>query len=201
MTTPVIAVTGGIASGKSTVCAAFESLGRTVIDADQLSRELVEPGQPALQEIISRFGQELLAADGRLDRRELRERVFADASARRDLEAILHPRIRELLRQRAESAPGPYALVAVPLLIETGAYAWVRRVLLVDVPEDVQRTRVMQRDAIDAAQASAILAAQADRRARWRVATDVIINDGSLADLARQAKRLDQRWSVQLLPR
>lgn len=200
MTTPVIAVTGGIASGKSTVCAAFESLGRTVIDADQLSRELVEPGQPALQEIISRFGQELLAADGRLDRRELRERVFADASARRDLEAILHPRIRELLRQRAESAPGPYALVAVPLLIETGAYAWVRRVLLVDVPEDVQRTRVMQRDAIDAAQASAILAAQADRRARWRVATDVIINDGSLADLARQAKRLDQRWSAQLSP-
>lgn len=201
MTTPVIAVTGGIASGKSTVCAAFESLGRTVIDADQLSRELVEPGQPALQEIISCFGQELLAADGRLDRRELRERVFADASARRDLEAILHPRIRELLRQRAESAPGPYALVAVPLLIETGAYAWVRRVLLVDVPEDVQRTRVMQRDAIDAAQASAILAAQADRRARWRVATDVIINDGSLADLARQAQRLDQRWSAQLSPR
>lgn len=199
LSTPVIAVTGGIASGKSSVCAAFAALGRTVIDADDISRELVEPGQPALQQIVSRFGQGILDAEGRLDRRALREQVFADGAARRDLEAILHPGIRELLRQRAESAPGPYALIAVPLLLETGAYAWVRRVLLVDVPEAVQRQRVMQRDTIDAAQATAILAVQAGRRERWRVATDVIINDGSLADLARQAERLDRLWRERLL--
>lgn len=169
-------------------------MGRTVVDADQLSRELVEPGQPALQEILSRFGQDILDADGRLDRRQLRAKVFADRSARLDLEAILHPRIRQQLRLRAEAAAGPYALIAVPLLRETGDYHWVRRVLLVDVPEAVQRARVMQRDAIDAAQADAILASQASRRERWQIAQDVIINDGELGSLALQAQRLDRYW-------
>lgn len=195
MSTPVVAVTGGIASGKSTVCAAFASRGRSVFDADQISRELVEPGQPALQSIVDRFGQVMLDAAGRLDRRRLREQVFANAGDRADLEAILHPRIREALRQRAEAAPGPYALIAVPLLLETGAYAWVRRVLLVDVPEAVQLARVMQRDRVDAAQARAILAAQAPRRARWAIASDVIINDGELAMIAPAVEALDRRWS------
>ena len=198
MSTPVVAVTGGIASGKSTVCAAFEALGRTVVDADQVSRELVEPGQPALREITRRFGNGVLDREGRLDRRALRERVFADAAARLDLEAILHPRIRELLQARAEAAPGPYALIAVPLLLETGAYGWVQRVLLVDVPEAVQLQRVMERDRVDAAQASAIVAVQAPRRARWGIATDVIINDGSLADIDRTVRALDARWAAGL---
>ncbi|MCK7593341.1 dephospho-CoA kinase [Pseudomarimonas salicorniae] len=198
MSTPVMAVTGGIASGKSAACAAFEGLGRRVIDADLVSRELVEPGQPALSAITSRFGAGMLDADGRLDRRRLRQHVFSNEAARRDLEAILHPRIRETLRQRAEASSGPYALVAVPLLLETGAYGWVRRVLLVDVPEPLQVERVMQRDDIGRAEAQAILSAQAPRRARWAIADDVLLNDGSLADLGHAVERLDRRWRKQL---
>lgn len=198
MSTTVVAVTGGIASGKSTVCAAFERLGRTVVDADLISRELVEPGQAALQEIVQRFGAGILDPEGRLDRRALREQVFSNAAARLDLEAILHPRIRERLKQGAQAAPGPYSLIAVPLLLETGAYGWVSRVLLVDVPEALQVRRVMRRDAVDAAQAKAILGVQAPRRARWRIATDVILNDGSLADLDRAVLALDARWTAGL---
>lgn len=195
MNTPVVAVTGGIASGKSTVCARFQALGRTVIDADQVSRELVVPGQPALAEIGRHFGSQVLQEDGQLNRRVLREQVFADAGARAALEAILHPRIRGQLQQRAQAAPGPYALIAVPLLLETGAYRWVRRVLLVDVPEPVQLARVMARDRVDLAQAQSILAAQAARRARWSIADDVIINDGPLDALDLAVRALDRRWT------
>ena len=191
----VIAVTGGIASGKSAVCEAFSALGRQVDDADQVARELVAPGEPALAQIVQRFGPEMLDASGALDRGRLRAQVFASSEDRLALEGILHPRIRDTLRRRAAQAPGPYSLVAVPLLLESGGWEWVDRVLLVDVPESVQLDRVIRRDRVDMEQAQAVLAAQAPRRARWAIADDVIINDGPLAALAPVVAALDQRWT------
>ena len=191
----VIAVTGGIASGKSAVCEAFSALGRQVDDADQVARELVAPGEPALAQIVQRFGPEMLDASGALDRGRLRAQVFASPEDRLALEGILHPRIRDTLRRRAAQAPGPYSLVAVPLLLESGGWEWVDRVLLVDVPESVQLDRVIRRDRVDMEQAQAVLAAQAPRRARWAIADDVIINDGPLAALAPVVAALDQRWT------
>jgi dephospho-CoA kinase len=205
-----IAVTGGIASGKSEVTRRFESHGVVVLDADRIARELVEPGAPALAEITTRFGPALIDAQGQLDRRRLREIVFADAAARRDLEAILHPRVRETLRQRAAATTGAYVLLAIPLLIETertaaaasgipaaggtAPYAWVDRILVVDVPTPVQIARVMRRDAIDQAAAHALLAAQATRADRLARAHDVIVNDGDLAHLDAAVQRLHARY-------
>ncbi|HEU4663905.1 MAG TPA: dephospho-CoA kinase, partial [Dokdonella sp.] len=135
----VVALTGGVASGKSAAAARFAALGAHVIDADVVARELVEPGQPALREIVAAFGADALQTDGTLDRRALRERVFADAAARRRLEAILHPRVRDVLLRRARTPRDGYAMVVVPLLAENAPeYAWVDRVLVVDVPREVQ---------------------------------------------------------------
>jgi dephospho-CoA kinase len=189
-----IAVTGGIASGKSEVTRRFEARGIQILDADLIARALVEPGQPALAEIRARFGPGVLDASGRLDRRRLREQVFADAAARRALEAILHPRVRDALRAGVTGASGPFVLLAIPLLVESGDYAWVDRVLVVDVPREVQRARVMQRDAVDRAGAEAVIAAQATREARLARATDVIVNDGTLADLDAAVERLHARY-------
>lgn len=191
-----IAVTGGIASGKSEVTRRFEARGIQVLDADLVSRELVEPGQPALAEIAARFGPGVLDPQGRLERRRLREIVFADPAARRELEAILHPRVRSTLQARAAQARGPYVLLAIPLLVESGHYPWVERVLLVDVPRALQLARVMRRDGVDAAAAEAMLAAQATRAQRLTRASDVIVNDGSLDDLDAAVARLHARWSV-----
>ena len=190
-----IAVTGGIASGKSAVCDAFARLGRVVVDADIAAREVVNPGSPGLARIVQEFGSAVLTAQGELDRAALRARVFAEPEARRRLEGILHPLIRECLHEQALAAPGPYVLVAIPLLAEAREpYAWLSRVLVVDVPRSVQVSRVMRRDRIDRGQALQILAAQATREARLRIATDVIVNDGDIAQLDRIAQRLDQRW-------
>lgn len=190
-----IAVTGGIASGKSAVCDAFARLGTVVIDADVAAREVVAPGSPGLARVVEAFGPATLTAAGELDRAALRTRVFAEPEARRRLEAILHPLIRERLHQQALAATGPYVLVAIPLLAEAREpYAWLSRVLVVDVPRALQVSRVMQRDGIDRDQALQILAAQATREARLRIATDVIVNDADLAQLDRMAQRLDQRW-------
>lgn len=189
-----IAVTGGIASGKSEVTRRFEARGIEVIDADLVSRELVEPGQPALAEIVQRFGPGVIDASGRLDRRALRSIVFADPAARRDLEAILHPRVRATLRDRAADASGPFVLLAIPLLVESGDYAWIERVLVVDVPRAIQIERVMRRDGVDRPAAEALLAAQASREARLARATDVIINDGPLPALDAAVERLHHRY-------
>jgi dephospho-CoA kinase len=191
MAARVIAVTGGIASGKSEVTRRFEQRGAPVLDADLISRALVEPGQPALQEIVARFGPAMLDQLGALDRRRLRELVFADTSARGDLEAILHPRVREALRRGAREATAPYVLLAIPLLVESGHYGWVDRVLVVDVPREVQIARVMHRDHIDRPTAEATLAAQTSREKRLALANDVIINDGTLDDLDAAVARLD----------
>jgi dephospho-CoA kinase len=189
-----IAVTGGIASGKSEVTRRFEALGVPILDADLIARELVEPGEPALKEVVGRFGAAVLGSDGRLDRRALREIVFADVQARHDLEAILHPRVRQALRLRAAAAEAPYLLLAIPLLVESDQYHWIARVLLVDVPESVQIERVMKRDGVDRRAAQTALGAQAPRMARLAIADDVIVNDGPLDCLDDSVRRLHARY-------
>ena len=191
MAARVIAVTGGIASGKSEVTRRFEALGAPVLDADLISRALVQPGQPALGEIVARFGAHLVDASGALDRHTLRELVFADAQARRQLEAILHPRVRQSLRDGARAATAPYVLLAIPLLVESGHYDWVDRVLVIDVPPAVQLARVMARDGVTRDSALATIGAQASRAARLARATDVIVNDGPLDGLDGSVARLN----------
>jgi dephospho-CoA kinase len=195
----VVAVTGGIASGKSAVTALFAALGVHVADADAIAHAIVAPGEPALAEIAALFGPSLLDADGRLQRARLRELVFADAAARAALEAITHPRIRAALQAQCAQAAGEYALAAIPLLTEAAvppaqAWPWVQRVLVVDAPPALQRTRLMARDGIDAALADNMLAAQATRAQRLALASDVIVNDGELAALAPAVARLDARY-------
>lgn len=190
----VVAITGGIASGKSAVGLLFEQLGIVVADADAVARTIVAPGQPALAEISARFGPSILLTDGSLDRARLRARIFDDPSARRDLEAITHPRIRLLLQAQCLDARGPYAMAAIPLLAEVGAvgaYPWLQRVLVVDAPVPMQRARLLARDGIEAVLAERMIAAQASRAQRLGLATDVIINDSEIAGLEGAVRRLD----------
>ncbi|MBZ0221867.1 MAG: dephospho-CoA kinase, partial [Dokdonella sp.] len=178
-----IALTGGIASGKSAVSERLAALGARVLDADVLARELVLPGTPALAEIVDVFGARMTAADGSLDRRALRERIFDDAGARDALNAILHPRIRAALRERAAQTPRDrYAVLAIPLLVENRRhYDWVDRVLVVDAPRKLQLARLLARDGIAPELAEAMLDAQATREQRLAIADDVVRNEGSLA--------------------
>lgn len=181
-----IGLTGGIASGKSAAAAAFAALGVTVIDADHIARELVTPGSPILEDVLAAFGERYRQADGHLDRKALGSRVFADADARRRLEAITHPAIRTELMTRAQDAAGPYVIVMVPLLVETGMIDLVDRVLVVDVSTEVQKQRLAARDGFDAQRIDQILAAQANRQDRLAAADDVIDNNGDLAHLKEQ---------------
>jgi dephospho-CoA kinase len=181
----VVAVTGGIASGKSALTDAFAALGVPVADADIAARAVVEPGTPGLAEIVTQFGSEVLATDGRLDRRQLRERVFAEPALRKRLEAIVHPRVRQWLADAVGGWRAPYGLLSVPLLVENAAvYTWVDRVLVVDVPEAVQIERLMRRDDVDRELAEAMLAAQATREQRLAVADDVHDATAPIAALA-----------------
>ena len=197
MAAPAIGLTGGIASGKSSVAARFAALGVDVVDADAVAREVVAPGTPGLGELVGAFGPGILDADGALDRRRMRERVFDDAQARRRLEAIVHPRVRRGMHEALERARGPYAVAAVPLLAEGGgraAYPWMQRILVVDVPAALQLERVTRRDGIDAALAARMIAAQATRMQRLAIADDVLVNDASLSELAAQVDALDRRY-------
>jgi dephospho-CoA kinase len=189
-----IGLTGGIASGKSTAARLFAARGVPVIDTDQIARDLVEPGRPALAAIVEAFGESVLTPAGRLDRRALREAVFDDAAARRRLEAILHPAIRKELAQRSAAAGGPYQIWVIPLLVEGGGIDRVDRVLLVDCPEDVQLERLQARDGETEVRARAMLAAQATREQRLAAADDVIRNDGPIAALAPQVEALDAKY-------
>lgn len=192
-----IGVTGGIASGKSTVARAFAALGIPWVDADDIAREVVEPGEPALAAIAERYGERVLDAQGRLNRRALREIVFADPEERRWLESQTHPRIRERLEARLAqmaAGPAPYHLLVSPLLFESGQAALVDRSLVIDVTEEVQVRRTASRDGVDEAQARAIVAAQLDRQARLARADDIIDNSGDEAALKRQVEILDRRY-------
>jgi dephospho-CoA kinase len=189
-----IGLTGGIGSGKSTVAGLFEALGVPVIDADRVAREVVEPGEPALEEVVAAFGPQVLQVDGTLDRRSLRDRVFADPRARARLEAILHPRIRAIMEARAGALSAPYCVLCVPLLVEAGQLDLVDRVLVVDAAEALQVERVCRRDGVSRDTALAMLRAQAPRAARLAVADDVVTNDGDLLALRRELERLHERY-------
>lgn len=192
---PVIALTGGIAAGKSTVEQRFVARGVHVYDADQAAREVIEPGTDGLAQIVEAFGHEVIGPDGRLDRPTMRQRIFADREARHTLEAIVHPRVRLWLQQRALADTGPYCLLAIPLLAEhIGHYRWVDRVLVVDVDEATQIRRLIARDGIDEALARRILASQATREQRLAVADDVIDNDGDAAVLDARVAALHAQY-------
>lgn len=191
----IIGLTGGIGSGKSAAAARFEQAhGIHVVDADIKSRVVVEPGRPALQKIVDRFGDAVLQEDGSLNRAALRERVFQVPDERRWLEQLLHPLIREEIVTDLASARSPYALLVSPLLVESGQYQMTRRVLVVDVPEDLQIARTTARDNVPEEQVRAILKAQAPREERLRHAHDVIANDRDLAALHAQVDALHQQY-------
>ena len=187
-------MTGGIASGKSTVADMFADLGVAIIDTDVVARKVVQPGQPALDEIRERFGNEVIDSAGNLDRRALRKLVFSDENARLDLEAILHPRIGAETRRQADTAPGPYQIIVVPLLVGSPLLRFVDHVVVVDCDEELQVQRVMARDAESAEQARRILAAQASRAARLAIADDIIDNDHGFDKTLRQVRRLDENF-------
>jgi dephospho-CoA kinase len=190
-----VGLTGGIGSGKSTVADLFAELGTPVIDTDAIARELTAAGGAALQEVHARFGDAVMQADGTLDRAALRRRIFADSAARRQLEAILHPRIRQAVEQTLATLTAPYALVVIPLLVETGGYRDVlNRVLVVDCPEDLQVARVMARSGLTRDEVKAILAAQAGRAERLAAADDVIVNAATPAALRAEVAMLHRRY-------
>ncbi len=184
-----VGLTGGIGSGKSRVSDAFARLGVPVIDTDIIARELVAPGQPALDEIRAAFGDAVFTAEGELDRRALRQRIFSQPDQRRKLEAILHPRIRAEVRRQTAALSAPWVLIVIPLLLESGQGDLVQRVLVVDAPVELQRARTTQRDQISEEEVDRILAAQLSREQRLAAADDVIVNDGSLADLQQQVEK------------
>ncbi len=190
-----VGLTGGIASGKTAVSSRFSRLGVPVIDTDIISRELVEPGKPALRQIADQLGREFIAADGRLDRPALRRHIFSHPEARTILEGILHPAIRrEVERRLAETTDAPYAIVVIPLLVENRLQDMVDRILLVDTPEELQIERVCQRDDITQNEAEKILLAQATRNERLKAADDLIDNRGDFSDLDNQVKALHDHY-------
>lgn len=187
-----IGLTGGIASGKTTVAGLFAELGATIIDTDVIAREVVAPGQPALDEIASEFGASLIDADGVLDRAALRELIFADGDARRRLEAILHPRIGEETRRLSNQPTSDYQMIVVPLLINSSLKDLVDRILVVDCDEETQIRRLTARDGESEDLARRILAAQASRTERLAIADDIIRNDGTVADMRLQVAALHE---------
>ncbi len=193
----VVVLTGGIASGKSAVSDRFAQLGVPVIDTDLIARELVRPGQAALQKIAESFGEHVLNPEGELDRRKMRELVFSDPGSKTRLEQILHPAIRSRAQQQVQSIQAPYCILVVPLLAESGSFPWTDRVLVVDVDESSQISRVMDRDQINYDQAKAILNAQASRQQRIEIADDIIENRGELEDLEQAILVLHAKYTAQ----
>jgi dephospho-CoA kinase len=190
-----IGLTGGIASGKSTVERRLIELGVPVINADDSARAVVAPGQPGLAAVLERFGDGVLTPEGELDRAALRSLIFQSPEKRRDLEAILHPLICEHMKEQTLSAIGPYLVLSIPLLVEGGAARdRVDRVLVVDADESHQLQRLMSRDSVSAEHARSILAAQASREDRLKAADDVLVNSGSVPELRQAVDRLHQRY-------
>ena len=191
----VIGLTGGIGSGKSSVANLLGERGATVIDTDAIAHRLTAPGQAGAAEIGRQFGAEFLRDDGALDRDRMRSLVFADAEARKKLENILHPMIRAEVLSAIAASTGPYAVLVVPLLVETGAYReLIRRTLVVDCPEELQIERVRQRNNLAENTIRAIMASQASRAARLAVANDVIVNNTGLDALGQRVAELHARY-------
>jgi dephospho-CoA kinase len=189
-----VGLTGGIASGKSTVAQLFADRGVPVIDLDELARHVVAPGEPGLEAVVREFGPEVLDAAGQLDRQRLRTMVFGDPAARKRLDELLHPLILETAVREAERTGGPYQLLVVPLLVESGLTGWVDRVLVVDCLPETQLERLLARDQGDEALARAMLAAQASREERLAAADDIISNDGAEHELTAAVETLDAAY-------
>jgi dephospho-CoA kinase len=188
----VVGITGGIGSGKSAVTDHLETLGITVVDADKVARVVVEPGTPGLAAIAEHFGEDILLADGRLDRAALRKIVFDNPDERKVLEGITHPRIRDEISRQLSEANSPYVVLSSPLLLESGQNTFADYVVVVDVPEEVQLTRTMARDNNSEALVKQIMAAQLDRKIRLSRADTSIMNDGSLDALYERVKKLHE---------
>jgi dephospho-CoA kinase len=197
ISTFVVGVTGGIGSGKTTVSSVFaDRYAVPVIDADLVAREVVEPGQPGLAELVESFGTGVLDQDGKLDRRQLKGIVFSDPDKRKRLEAILHPKIRQLTAIHLAHINAPYCLLCIPLLAEGGRHELIRRVLVVDCPELVQLRRVTSRDQLSEQQVRAIMATQASREERLAIADDVVVNDGDSDSLNAAVEKLHALYST-----
>ena len=190
----VIGLTGGIGSGKSTVAQLFAAMGVPVIDMDMIAHQVVEPGQPALEQITREFGSDILDDKGRLDRRRLRELIFNSKDKRLRLEAILHPLIRQETQRQLSELDAPYCIVVIPLLLESQQDSLVDRILVIDVPESLQISRTKKRDNISSEAAQKILAAQVDRDSRLAAADDVIDNSVELSQIRDRVSELDQQY-------
>ena len=190
----VVGLTGGIGSGKTAASDYLAEQGIVIVDADLASRVVVEPGQPALDEIEAHFGSDVIAEDGTLDRRALRERVFADPAERKALEAITHPAIGAEIMRQLQAARSPYTVLVSPLLLETSQHRMAQRILLVDVPEALQIERTTSRDTVSAEQVEAIMAAQMPRAEKLARADDVVVNDGDLSHLHAQLATLHAQY-------
>lgn len=185
-----VGLTGGIGSGKSTVCRLFAKLGVPIIDTDIIAHAVVLPGEPALDALTREFGSTILGTDGSLDRSALREQVFQDEGKRQQLEAILHPVIRERMHTQLKSLDAPYVILAIPLLIEKGWQREIDRILVVDTPESLQQSRTMARDGASAQTVRRIMQAQCSRQQRMAEADDIIHNEGDYNDLTHQVEAL-----------
>jgi dephospho-CoA kinase len=194
--TYVVVLTGGIASGKTAVSDLFAQRGVPVIDTDQIAHEIVEPGRPALKRIAEVFGQEFLGADGRLDRKKMRNAIFSSPQQKNRLEGILHPAIAAEVDQLIAQVDAPWCILVVPLFKEGGLFTWINRVLVVDVEESVQIERVMERDGITREQAQSILDAQPSRQERLALADDIIDNRGSLEELEAKVDDLYGKYTT-----
>lgn len=190
----IVGLTGGIGSGKSTVSALFAELGVPVIDADDIGKQLVAPGSPALEAITDIFGKTILNADGSLNRAALRDTVFDSPAQRAKLEAILHPAILDEMQRQAAQLTSPYCIFAIPLLLESNQAAYVDRVLVVDCDPALQKSRVAQRSGLNDAQIQAIMASQLSRDMRLQRAEDIIHNDTNIDDLRPQVLTLHQKY-------
>ncbi len=192
-----VGLTGGIASGKSTVAQLFVERGATLVDADLIAHQVVAAGTPGLSAVIAEFGKEMLTTDGELNRTAMRERVFSDPTARRRLESIVHPLVRAEMARQIAKASGPYCVVDVPLLTESAEHYHFDRVLVVDVARETQIDRLKARDGLSDVQIAGILDAQASREQRLALADDTVDNNGALAALPVQVERLHQRYLME----
>ena len=190
----IIGLTGGIGSGKSVASDKFKSLGIDVVDADVASRTVVESGKPALKEIQDHFGSGIITAEGKLDRNKLREIIATDAKERKWLESVLHPKIGEQITKEISESTSVYTLFVAPLLLETNSQEMCSRVVVVDVPKDVQIQRTAKRDKVSSNQVEQMVAAQMDREKRLENADDVLLNSGTIEDLEKQVEELHNKY-------
>lgn len=190
----IVGLTGGIGSGKTTVANLFHQLGIQSVDADLVAREVVMPGEPALQQIIQYFGTTILQQDGQLDRAALRARIFADDTEKQWLNQLLHPLIRQRMLQQLQQCTSAYALLIAPLLLENKLHTYTDRVLVVDVPVEVQLSRTVQRDQVSAEQVQNILNSQISRSERLRLADDILLNTVAISELQTQIQQLHLRY-------